>query len=97
MSNPTESLDPARSRLRATVASIDAQIASLKAAPAADGEGAAKTDTSVLSSAWADLVGQLALGPEPELRECPFCHKFGMRAAKVCGSCWTKLTPPTDD
>jgi len=49
--------------------------------------------SNTLASSWADLVEQLALGPEPELRECPNCKKFGMRAASLCSHCWTKLTP----
>lgn len=82
--------DAARSRMRVTVAEIEREVAHLS-------EGMAK-DTSpnplgALRAHWADLVAQLALGPEPERRECPSCHHFGMRAATVCGYCWTKLTP----
>lgn len=43
---------------------------------------------------WAQLVERLALGPAPELRECPVCGRAGMRAATRCGFCWTKLAPP---
>lgn len=50
-----------------------------------------------MAAAWAELVAQLALGPEPEVRECPVCKHVGMRAATRCGHCWTKLTPPTHD
>jgi hypothetical protein len=39
-------------------------------------------------------VGQLALGPEPEYRQCPACQHTVMRVATICGHCWTKLTPP---
>jgi hypothetical protein len=42
---------------------------------------------------WTELVQLLALGPEPEVRECPVCHHTGMRAARLCGHCWTKLQP----
>lgn len=73
--------DPARSRMRATMAIIDGQIATL-----------AKPE-SELAIAWADLVKQLSLGPEPELRTCPHCKVVGMRGAKVCSGCWAKLTP----
>ena len=47
-----------------------------------------------LLASFDDLVSQLALGPEPELRECPKCGGVGMRRATVCSGCWTKLTPP---
>jgi hypothetical protein len=50
-------------------------------------------DVSVLKGAMAKLVEALALGPEPETRDCPKCGRKGMRAATVCGYCWTK-TPP---
>jgi len=76
--------DAARSQLRAAVAILDAQIVQL---PGSD---------SGLASSWANLVGLLALGPEPELRECPVCGNFGMRKATLCGHCWTKLPPLAD-
>ena len=87
MNSPRGSLpDLQRSRLRATMATIDQEIASL---PKQD-------STSLptrLAASWADLVEQMALGPEPETRECPVCEHIGMRAATVCGYCWTALTP----
>jgi len=43
---------------------------------------------------WAELVEQLALGPEPELRECPACKYVAMRDATRCASRWTSLIPP---
>jgi len=49
-----------------------------------------------LLASWADLIEQLALGPEPEVRECPVCKHIGMRAATRCGHCWTKLTPASE-
>ena len=79
-----------RSRLRATVARIESELSGLPRKAAA-GDGNAPT--SALAAAWADLVEQLALGPEPELRECPVCGHVGMRAATLCGYCWTKMTP----
>jgi len=51
---------------------------------------------SALLASFAALVDQLALGPEPALRECPVCKGLGMRAATLCGYCWTKLTPPSE-
>jgi hypothetical protein len=47
-----------------------------------------------LLASWAALVDLLALGPEPEVRECPACRHIGMRAASRCGYCWTELSPP---
>jgi hypothetical protein len=73
--------DVRRSRLRATLASIEVELARLSG-PA-----------NVLRASVADLVQQLALGPEPEVRSCPVCRRTVMRAATLCGHCWTKLTP----
>jgi hypothetical protein len=72
--------DQKRSRLRATVALIERELA---LAPLAD----------ALRAAVGDLVQQLALGPEPEYRQCPVCHQVGMSTATTCGRCWNKLTP----
>jgi len=91
MSHQKSGPDPARSRLRTTVAAIDLEIARLSK-ESTDREG--KTSLSGLTAPWADLVAQLALGPEPEVRECPVCKGIGMRDATLCGSCWTKLEPP---
>jgi hypothetical protein len=73
--------DQTRSRLRTLVAAVEAEIAGLAVAPTS------------LSTSWAALVGQLALGPEPATRACPKCGELGMFAATLCGHCWTKLTP----
>ncbi len=83
--------DPVRSRLRATVAKMEREMAPLKAADATGG----KRPYDDLIASFDDLVQQLALGPEPEVRECPSCGAIGMRVATVCGACWTKLTPPS--
>jgi hypothetical protein len=52
------------------------------------------TPADNLRASVADLVGQLALGPEPEYRRCPVCKHLGMRVATICGRCWTTLAPP---
>ncbi len=39
----------------------------------------------------------LALGPAPQLRECPHCGSVGMRAATQCGRWRRKLVPPDQD
>lgn len=83
--------DPVRSRLRATVATIQEAIARLPEATT-NVDGSAPADA--LRAAWVDLVAQLALGPEPPLRECPHCGHSGIRAATLCSNCWQKLVPP---
>jgi len=75
-------LDPRRSRLRQTVATIDDAISRLP-----------MEDRPRLVAAWADLVDQLALGPEPEVRACPACHRICMRDATACGHCFRPLPP----
>lgn len=82
--------DAARSKMRTTVAAIDREIARLTKEEASDGQH----QLGGLTGAWAELVAQLALGSEPEVRECPTCKGIGIRAATLCGFCWTKLEPP---
>jgi hypothetical protein len=82
--------DARRSRLRATIATIERALATIQPA-ARDDNGATATDS--LRASVADLAGQLALGPEPEYRRCSACERLGMSGATVCGHCWTKLTP----
>jgi hypothetical protein len=72
--------DVERERLRAVVATIDREMS-----------GA--STTGALSASWAELVKLLGLGPAPDVRECPSCHRSAMRAATLCGYCWTKLSP----
>jgi hypothetical protein len=75
-----------RARLRAVVADIDRGMSRL-ASPATP------EWTDGLISSWAELVRLLDLAPVPEVRECPVCKRLGMRAATICGFCWTKLPP----
>jgi hypothetical protein len=94
MNSPRFSVpDAARSRLRATVVTIEREIAHL---PGQEADDNGRSPLNRLLASWNDLVEQLALGPEPEVRECPVCGHIGMRAATRCGYCWTKLTPPTE-
>ena len=79
-------LDDERARLRAIVATIDREMSRL---PGSATTGA--TDGLIVS--WAELVKLLALGPAPEVRECPVCKHIGMLTATLCGYCWTKLSP----
>jgi hypothetical protein len=83
--------DAARSRIRTIVASIDRELERLtKDGASSDG----KSVVAGLEGPWTDLVAQLALGPEPAVRECPSCGGIGVREATLCGFCWTRLEPP---
>ena len=86
MNNLSSNAD--RSRLRDTIATIERQISRLPAAPG--GDGGARSE---LMASFGTLVEQLALGPEPEVRQCPSCGRTCMRAASRCGHCWTRLMP----
>jgi len=68
--------------LRSAVEQVDGQIAALPG------------PFSALHAAWSQLVGRLALGPAPAMRNCPRCGNVGMRDATLCGYCWKKLVPP---
>ena len=46
-----------------------------------------------LLASWHDLLNTLALGPAPQLRDCPVCGTSGRRAATRCASCWSTLEP----
>lgn len=85
--------DPERSRLRTIVATVGHEISLLPTQATTDDR---RNPPNGLLASWTDLVKQLALGPEPEVRECPVCKHIGMRAATRCGHCWTKLSPLTD-
>jgi hypothetical protein len=80
--------DARRSRLRATIAAIERALARLPPEVTND-NGATPADS--LRASVADLVGQLALGPEPEYRRCSACRHFVMSGATVCGYCWTTM------
>lgn len=85
-------IDPIRTRLRDTVSAVEREISLLTGLP--DSGAARALSVDALLASWADLVTQLNLGPEPEVRECPACGEVVMRAATLCGHCWKKLTPP---
>jgi hypothetical protein len=89
-SSDLRSPDSARSSLRAVVAKLDSKMSHLSAQASIEDN---KTSIGELQASWGELVSLLALGPEPDYRECPTCKHIGMRAATICGYCWTKLTP----
>ena len=74
-------------RLREIVTTIDRQLLRL----AAD-ETPNRTKDD-LAKSIGELVGLLALGPEPELRTCPECSRRVRREATRCGFCWVRLMP----
>ena len=71
--------------LRVIVERLDREMSRLLARPGGD--------TTALLSSWAELVEFLALGPAPELRECPSCGSPGVRRATRRSTCWKKLDP----
>jgi hypothetical protein len=81
-----EGPDAARARLRAVVANIDHELLRLPRRTTGPEEA------NGLFDSWSALVKQLALGPAPDLRRCPKCNNLGMRAATLCGYCWSKLS-----
>jgi len=84
--------DIERSKLRAIVADIEAQLPVLSPQfPAVDDASMA----SRFAVSWAALVELLALGPEPEVRKCPFCHATIRQAATRCMHCWKQSSYET--
>ena len=80
--------DPVRSRLRTLVAAVERH---LSAEPV---QQMTPDVLSALQEAWAALVKELALGPEPALRKCTQCGRLVMQQATRCAYCWTPLVPP---
>jgi hypothetical protein len=78
--------------VRAAVEAVEREFGQLAKRASVDDQAS----LSGLRAAWSNLVGVLALGPRPELRECPQCGSVCMRAATRCGNCWRKLAPPRD-
>jgi hypothetical protein len=67
-------------------------LTELEAKVRALGAGPGETD---VRTAVAALGVALDLGPEELMRACPVCGATGMRAATRCGTCWSRLTPPS--
>jgi len=85
-----ENMPDGRARLRPVIAAIDHEMSLLSGHLMRDDPHA--TPERLVAS-WTKLVDLLALGPAPETRACPVCHRIGMREATRCGYCWTKLAP----
>lgn len=81
------------SQLRKSVANIERQLEALSLQSQTE---PSQTSTAELRAAFSRLVQLLALGPEPEVRECPFCKHIVRSAAKLCGYCWKTLQPLTE-
>lgn len=78
--------DEAHSRLRAIMATLERQIASVGEGPNPDEARRA------LFVTFRTLVAELGIGPEPQTRKCPNCGNIGMQAATRCGYCWATLS-----
>lgn len=74
--------DPIRTRLRATMNTLDVAI---------DAMGAEDETRTKLRAIFKDLDSQLALGPEPPTKACAKCGCIVMKDATVCGMCWNKF------
>lgn len=83
--------DPVKSRLRWAMNSLEKQLAQLPRTTI-DADGKERPSGAV--TAFHELAELLALGPEPEVRECPVCSHVSMRQATLCSYCWSRLTPP---
>jgi hypothetical protein len=80
--------------LRVVIADIERDLSCLgREAPPAEHRLA----IDALIASWARLVELLALGPAPQLRQCPRCGNSGRRAAIRCGHCWSPLAPLAQD
>ena len=80
---------PVRSRLRALVEAVERHLS-------AEPVQQMRPDAlSALREAWAALVHELAMGPEPALRKCRKCGRLPMEQATRCGYCWAPLLLPT--
>jgi hypothetical protein len=76
-------------QLRALVARMQEHV-TLAASPTAS-----ETNRRDLSTSWNALLSHLNVEPAPEVRGCPGCGREIMRAATLCGYCWTKSTDST--
>jgi hypothetical protein len=73
--------------LRVFVEAVDREISKIPG----PSDGGQPAQLPALRTSWERLVTWLALGPAPQLRDCPKCGRSGMRDATRCGHCWEKL------
>jgi hypothetical protein len=78
-------------RLRGVIAAVEREMGPVTR----HSESQAVGSTSGLVTAWDDLLKVLAVGPEPDLDECPYCARVIVRGATRCRECWRKLSPVT--
>lgn len=76
--NRWDGIDPIRARLRVLVKAVGDEVARLRTSERGENE---------LEQAWVGLVAALDLGPEPEVRSCPFCRRAILRLAVRCRYC----------
>lgn len=79
-------------RKRELVSIVESELRKLKDCEPAS---AMKVNADLLKDSFSKLVELLALGPEPETRNCPHCGMRGMKAATICGYCWTNTPQPS--
>jgi len=78
-----DAIEPGRSRLRSLVARVARELETVEG----QAQGARSEN---LALAWANLVGELDLGVEPLLRECPHCLRSILTAAVRCRYCMNR-------
>jgi hypothetical protein len=89
MNQPSLTLsENAESERRLAVATVEDKLSALTASA----ESAPALEE--LRGSWRALLLLLDLGPEPERRECPFCHGPIRLNATRCVHCWKQSSPP---
>jgi hypothetical protein len=77
-----DAIEPERSRMRVLAARVEVALDGLR-----EEQGDRVQALSRLVAAWADIVGELALGVEPSLRTCPHCNRSILEVAVRCRYC----------
>jgi hypothetical protein len=80
----------ASSRLRLLISASEQEVAALSAHAEAEDD---RSSVDHLRQALAEIGALLALGPEPEIIDCPDCGHAVRRTATRCGYCWHELKP----
>jgi hypothetical protein len=83
MNQPTLTLaENAETTLRLAVATVEKNLSELTAS------GTEQAALEELRGSWRAFLVLLALQPEPERRDCPFCHGPIRLHATRCVHCW---------